>query len=48
TALASILQPLTLYHCLQLSRIQTSRYDGHDTLHIHYLGKICYVQLSDM
>ncbi|VAI40080.1 zinc finger MYND domain-containing protein 15 [Triticum aestivum] len=30
--------PLTLYHCLQLSRIQTSRYDGHDTLCIHYLG----------
>ncbi|XP_051216028.1 uncharacterized protein [Lolium perenne] len=30
--------PLTLYHCLQLSRIQTSRHDGHATLNIHYLG----------
>ncbi|KAL6896716.1 hypothetical protein ACP4OV_007288 [Aristida adscensionis] len=30
--------PLTLYHCLQLSRFQTSRYDGQDTMCIHYLG----------
>lgn len=30
--------PLTLYHCVQLSRTQTPRYDGQDTLCIHYLG----------
>ncbi|PAN13933.1 hypothetical protein GQ55_2G361900 [Panicum hallii var. hallii] len=30
--------PLTLYHCLQLYRLQTSKYDGQDTLCIHYLG----------
>ncbi|XP_015694633.2 zinc finger MYND domain-containing protein 15 [Oryza brachyantha] len=30
--------PLTLYHCIQLSRLQTSKYDGQDTLRIHYLG----------
>nr|CAB3457947.1 unnamed protein product [Digitaria exilis] len=30
--------PLTLYHCLQLARFQTSRYNGQDTLCIHYLG----------
>ncbi|PNT75112.1 hypothetical protein BRADI_1g27807v3 [Brachypodium distachyon] len=30
--------PLTLYHCLQLSRIQASRCDANDTLRIHYLG----------
>ncbi|RLM87412.1 zinc finger MYND domain-containing protein 15 [Panicum miliaceum] len=30
--------PLTLYHCLQLYRLQTSKYDGQDTLRIHYLG----------
>ncbi|TVU39211.1 hypothetical protein EJB05_12619, partial [Eragrostis curvula] len=32
----SILQPLTLYHCLQLSHFQSSRSDL-DTLCIHYL-----------
>lgn len=35
-----ILQPLTLYHCVQLSHLQTSKYDGQDTLCIHYLGKV--------
>ncbi|ONM57286.1 MYND finger family protein [Zea mays] len=30
--------PLTLYHCVQLSRTQTPRYDGQDTLCIHYLA----------
>ncbi|KAJ1290904.1 hypothetical protein BS78_02G278600 [Paspalum vaginatum] len=30
--------PLTLYHCLQLSRLQTPRCDVEDTLCIHYLG----------
>ncbi|XP_052163502.1 uncharacterized protein LOC127780612 [Oryza glaberrima] len=30
--------PLTLYHCVQLSHLQTSKYDGQDTLCIHYLG----------
>ncbi|WVZ65932.1 hypothetical protein U9M48_015217 [Paspalum notatum var. saurae] len=30
--------PLTLYHCLQLSRLQTPRCDGEDTLCIHYLA----------
>ncbi|KAG8080572.1 hypothetical protein GUJ93_ZPchr0007g5163 [Zizania palustris] len=30
--------PLTLYHCLQLSCIQTSGYDGQGSLCIHYLG----------
>ncbi|KAL6639255.1 hypothetical protein ACP70R_022985 [Stipagrostis hirtigluma subsp. patula] len=30
--------PLTLYHCLQLSRLQISRHGSQDTLCIHYLG----------
>ena len=38
----SILQPLTLYHCLQLYRLQTSKYDGQDTLCIHYLGNVIF------
>uniref|UniRef100_A0A0E0I0R8 MYND-type domain-containing protein n=1 Tax=Oryza nivara TaxID=4536 RepID=A0A0E0I0R8_ORYNI len=33
-----VLPPLTLYHCVQLSHLQTSKYDSQDTLCIHYLG----------
>ncbi|WVZ65931.1 hypothetical protein U9M48_015217 [Paspalum notatum var. saurae] len=35
--------PLTLYHCLQLSRLQTPRCDGEDTLCIHYLGALFHL-----
>ncbi|ONM57296.1 MYND finger family protein [Zea mays] len=38
--------PLTLYHCVQLSRTQTPRYDGQDTLCIHYLDNHLKSQTS--